>query len=151
MYEGHSPRQSEYRRQRRSSITERPDRIALWAFAMAIVVMVAAAASAHAGSGGISTGDTSASGGKYAKLWDGISTKNRRWARRTGECESGNNPRAISSDGTYRGAFQYMKSTWRDAPKSPGGDPINFTWRTQAVVAVYTKKHLGTKPWPVCG
>jgi hypothetical protein len=51
----------------------------------------------------------------------------------------------------YRGAFQFMKSTWRTSPKSPGGDPIRFTYKTQAVVAVHLKKRAGTSPWPVCG
>jgi len=60
MYEG-VPRRgdgTEYRRrQQASTITRRPDRIALWAVAMAVIAMVAAATSARAGSGG--TGSSS--------------------------------------------------------------------------------------------
>jgi hypothetical protein len=55
MYEGttRSRAEIEYRRSRAAPRVERrPDRIALWAFAMAVIAMVAAAASAHAGSGG---------------------------------------------------------------------------------------------------
>jgi hypothetical protein len=155
MYEGPArPRvPTEYRRApaRRSIFGERPDRVALWAFVMAVVMMVAAAANAHAGSGGTSATSTTSGGSKYSRLWDGISRKNKRWARRTSECESGGNAKAVSSGGTYRGAFQFTLYTWRHAPKSPGGDPVNYPWRTQAVVAVYLKKQEGTGAWPVCG
>jgi hypothetical protein len=94
-------------------------------------------------------GGTSA---KYQRLWDGISKKNKRWARRTARCESGGDPRIHGGGGTYHGAFQFMKSTWRHAPKSPGGDPHRYTKRTQSVVAVYLKKRDGAKNhWPHCG
>ena len=75
----------------------------------------------------------------------------RRWAHRTSECESGGNPRAIGGGGLYRGAFQFLKSTWRSSPKSPGGDPIAYSYRTQAVVAVLLKRRDGAGHWPVCG
>ena len=75
----------------------------------------------------------------------------RRWANRTSECESGRNPRAIGGGGLYRGAFQFMKATWRSSPKSPGGDPVRFSYRTQAVVAVLLMKRDGPGHWPVCG
>jgi hypothetical protein len=51
----------------------------------------------------------------------------------------------------YRGAFQFMKATWRTSPKSPGGDPIRYSYRTQAVVAVMLKRRDGAGHWPVCG
>ncbi len=112
-----------------------------------------------AASGGIGTGgggsDARDGGGrtdsKYVQIWDRTSKRDKRWARSTAECESGGDPRAIGGGGTYRGAFQFMKSTWRTSPKSPGGDPIRFTYKTQAVVAVALKKRAGTSPWPVCG
>jgi hypothetical protein len=44
-----------------------------------------------------------------------------------------------------------MRSTWRVSPKSPGGDPTAWNYRTQAVVAVALKRQQGTSPWPVCG
>ena|SRR5215208_359667 len=101
-------------------------------------------------SGGTST-SSDGSGGKYRRLWDDLSRRNKRWANHTAECESGKDPDAIGGGGTYRGAFQFMKSTWRHAPKSPGGDPIKYRYRTQAVVAVYVKKRDGTGHWPNCG
>jgi hypothetical protein len=129
-------------------------------FAVALIALlgaVFAAVPAASASGGISTGGDAkgSSGGKtapkYVRLWNRTSKRNKRWARNTAECESGGDPKAIGGGGTYRGAFQFMKSTWRTSPKSPGGDPIRYTYKTQAVVAVHLKKRTGTKPWPVCG
>ena len=58
---------------------------------------------------------------------------------------------AIGGGGIYRGAFQFMRSTWKSSPKSPGGAPIAHPYRTQAVVAVLLKQRQGSSPWPVCG
>ena len=113
------------------------------------VILASASAPAGAYSGGTST--TSGGGDKYQRLWDNVSRSNKRWASHTANCESGKNPDAIGGGGRYRGAFQFMKSTWRHAPKSPGGDPIKYPYRTQAVVAVYLKKRDGTGHWPNCG
>src|SRR5688500_2950919 len=144
------PAPTEYTRRERP--TPRPDRFAFWAVVMAVVAMFAGVASADGSDGGIGTGDepdtTSASSGKYATWWQNTSRRNKRWARRTSECESGGDPRAIGGGGTYRGAFQFMRSTWRAAPRSPGGDPIKYSWRTQAVVAVALKKRDGAGHWP---
>jgi hypothetical protein len=88
---------------------------------------------------------------KYDRIWDEFPSSEKRWARTTSECESGGDPNAIGGGGTYRGAFQFMKSTWKTSPKSPGGDPIDYDYRTQAVVAVLLKRDMGSSPWPVCG
>jgi hypothetical protein len=127
---------------------------------MAVVALIGATAvamtsSAVAASGGTSVsggGDSSKSGaGKYKRQWRKTSRHNKHWANKTAECESGKDPNAIGGGGQYRGAFQFMKSSWKNAPKTPGGDPIDYGYKTQAVVAVALKKHMGTKPWPVCG
>ena len=137
------------------SLAARPDRVALWAVILAVVAMLAGTASARGESGAIGPGggggggDTA--GGKFDRLWDGYSDKDHRWARRTSECESGGDPNAIGGGGKYRGAFQFLRSTWKAAPKSPGGDPIDYVWKTQAVVAVALKHRDGTGHWPVCG
>jgi hypothetical protein len=127
----------------------------LLAAALALFAAAAIAPAAVAGgSGGISADDgstKSTSGGKYKRLWNKISPRNKRWARRTAECESGRNPKAIGGGGRYRGAFQFMRQTWRAAPKSPGGDPIRYRYRTQAVVAVHLKRREGAGHWPSCG
>jgi len=80
-----------------------------------------------------------------------VSKKNKKWAKRVAECESGGNPNAIGGGGLYRGAFQFMRSTWRTSPRSPGGDPIDYSYKTQAFIAVRLKGRAGTSPWPSCG
>jgi hypothetical protein len=145
---------------RRKRTNPRPDRFAFWAVVMAVVAMFAGLATADAGardggigttSGGDGDGNRSAGKGKYGRIWDGYSDRNRRWARKTSRCESGGDPDAIGGGGMYRGAFQFMRSTWRHSPKTPGGDPIDYSWKTQAVVAVALKKRDGRGHWPVCG
>jgi Transglycosylase-like domain len=145
-------------RRRRSAVSERPDRIALWAFVLAVAVMIAAAVSAHASTGGASSGGSGGvgSGGgtvsaRYQSLWNSFPTRTQRWAHRTSRCESGNDPTAVGGGGRYRGAFQFTRPTWHNAPRSPGGDPVQYPWVTQAVVAVLLKHHVGTSPWPRCG
>jgi hypothetical protein len=109
-------------------------------------------AGASSGSGGVSTGgDTTAQASQYERLWAEVSRRDKRWARSTAECESGGDPKAIGGGGIYRGAFQFTKSTWRRAPKSPGGDPIDYPYKTQAVVAIALKRQDGTGHWPSCG
>jgi Transglycosylase-like domain len=86
------------------------------------------------------------------RLFDkNVSKKNKRWAKRVAHCESGGNPNAIGGGGRYRGAFQFMRSTWRTSPRSPGGDPVDYSYKTQAFVAVRLKGRAGTSPWPRCG
>ena len=124
---------------------------------LAMVFAVLAATDAGAYSGGVgpdSTSERSTSTNtapRYVRLYRRATTREKAWARRTAECESGGNPRAIGGGGAYRGAFQFLRSTWKTSPKSPGGDPIRYTYRTQAVVAIHLKRQMGTKPWPVCG
>ena len=90
-------------------------------------------------------------GMKYERIWDRMPGKDKRWAKTTSECESGGNPDAIGCGGLYRGAFQFTRSTWEASPKSPGGDPIAYPYRTQAVVAVLLMHRDGAQHWPVCG
>ncbi len=80
-----------------------------------------------------------------------VSAKNKRWARRVAECESGRDPNARGAGGLYRGAFQFQRSTWQSSPRSPGGDPIRFSYRTQSYVAVRLKMRDGAGHWPNCG
>jgi soluble lytic murein transglycosylase-like protein len=113
-----------------------------------------------AGSGGVATSSAGAEGeqpssgsraSKYARLWERTSRGDRRWAHKTAQCESGGDPDALGSGGLYRGAFQFMKSTWKSAPRSPGGDPIDYSYRTQAVVAIALMHADGAGHWPNCG
>ncbi len=123
-----------------------------------LAISLASGSGSAAASGGIgpdgSTGGSSQGKGddaKYDRLWDRVSNRNKRWASRTAQCESGKDPKAIGGGGAYRGAFMFLRSSWKNSPKSPGGDPIDFKYTTQAVVAVHLKKQMGTSPWPVCG
>ena len=123
-----------------------------------VLGMLASQATATTGSGGASASTTTTSaqsservGTKYERIWDRLSASDKRWARTTSECESGGDPDAIGSGGLYRGAFQFMRSTWEASPKSPGGDPIAYPYRTQAVVAILLKNRDGAQHWPVCG
>jgi hypothetical protein len=88
---------------------------------------------------------------KYNRLWDRVSPDDRDWARKVSWCESGRDPDALGLGGQYRGAFMFTRDAWKTSPKTPGGDPIDYSYRTQAVVAVALKKRDGTRPWPVCG
>jgi hypothetical protein len=123
----------------------------------------AGAAGASSGGFGPGSGGTGAGGGgqgasaneepaKFARLWDRrLRPAEKKWANRTSRCESGQDPDAIGGGGRYRGAFQFMRATWKRSPRSPGGDPIDYSYRTQAVVAVLLKRRDGAGHWPVCG
>ncbi len=141
-----------------SRISMRPKLGLLIALGLAVAAFSFAlgAGSAQA-SGGIGTGSGGGSSAnhssqaKYKRIWNKTSARDKRWAKHTAKCESGGDPKAIGGGGRYRGAFQFMKSTWRTSPKSPGGDPIKYTYKTQAVVAVKLKHRDGAGHWPVCG
>jgi hypothetical protein len=118
-----------------------------------LVGIMLAAASAQGGSGGTGPGGGGgdSSGDRYERMWDNFSSKDTRWARRTSKCESGDRAKVHGGGGSYHGAFQFMKSTWKSSPKSPGGDPHTYAWKTQAVVAVKLKQRDGAGHWPNCG
>ena len=87
----------------------------------------------------------------YDRQWKRkVQPQRKRWARRLAECESGRNPNALGAGGTYRGAFQFSRSTWANAPRSPGGDPIRFSFKTQAFIAVRLRMRDGKGHWPNC-
>lgn len=73
----------------------------------------------------------------------------RAWLDRVAACESSNNTRAVSPDGTYRGLFQFDIQTW--ASVGGQGDPIDATRSEQELRAVLLLRRRGTSPWPVCG
>ena len=85
------------------------------------VAMSSAALASSGGTGATSGGDSKSGGGKYERLWRKTSRHNKHWANKTAECESGKDPNAIGGGGRYRGAFQFMRSSWHHAPKTPGG------------------------------
>jgi hypothetical protein len=143
-------------------------KIALLAFAAAAFLagLLTHTASAADGSGGVGAGGSPATapasgsetGGasnatptKYERLWTRVTPSERRWAAKVSYCETGRDPDATALGGEYRGAFMFTWDAWRTSPKTPGGDPIDYSYRTQAVVAVMLMREVGTGPWPVCG
>jgi len=64
-------------------------------------------------------------------------------------CESGGDPAAVSSDGTYRGKYQFDYGTWESMGGS--GDPAAAPEAEQDYRAALLYAASGSSPWPVCG
>jgi soluble lytic murein transglycosylase-like protein len=64
-------------------------------------------------------------------------------------CESGGDPTAVSSDGTYRGLYQFDYGTWESMGGS--GDPAAAPVAEQNYRAALLYATAGSSPWPVCG
>ncbi len=66
-----------------------------------------------------------------------------------GACESGGDPAAVSSDGTYRGKYQFDYGTWESMGGT--GDPAAAPEAEQDYRAALLYAASGSGPWPVCG
>ena len=64
------------------------------------------------------------------------------------QCESGGNPRAVSPGGTYRGKYQFARSTWRSL--GGRGDPARAPEWKQDKLALKLYRREGLDPWPAC-
>jgi hypothetical protein len=64
-------------------------------------------------------------------------------------CESGGDPTAVSSDGTYRGKYQFDYGTWESMGGT--GDPAAAPEAEQDYRAALLYATAGSSPWPVCG
>lgn len=64
-------------------------------------------------------------------------------------CESGGDPTAVSSDGSYRGKYQFSFETW--AAVGGSGDPAAAPEAEQDYRAALLYAQSGSSPWPVCG
>ena len=64
-------------------------------------------------------------------------------------CESGGDPTAVSSDGTYRGKYQFDYGTWESVGGS--GDPAEASEQEQDYRAALLYSRSGSSPWPICG
>lgn len=64
-------------------------------------------------------------------------------------CESGGNPAAVSSDGSYRGKYQFSFETWASVGGS--GDPASAPEEEQDYRAALLYAQSGSSPWPICG
>ena len=69
--------------------------------------------------------------------------------QRIAQCESGGDPTAVSADGTYRGKYQFDRSTWQQLGGS--GDPAAAPESEQDQRALALYRQRGTAPWPNCG
>jgi hypothetical protein len=65
------------------------------------------------------------------------------------ECESGGDPTVVSSDGRYRGKFQFTRSTWRSL--GGRGDPADAPEWEQDKRALRLYRREGVEPWGACG
>lgn len=79
----------------------------------------------------------------------GITGTERKILDAIGKCESGGNPRIVSSGGDYRGKYQFSKATWGTVGGE--GDPAEATETEQDHRAAILLRRQGTKPWPTCG
>jgi hypothetical protein len=64
-------------------------------------------------------------------------------------CESGGSPTIVSSDGSYRGKYQFSFETWASVGGS--GDPAAASEDEQDYRAALLYAQSGSSPWPVCG
>jgi TolA-binding protein len=64
-------------------------------------------------------------------------------------CESGGDPRIVSSDGSYRGKYQFDYGTWESV--GGHGDPAAAPEAEQDYRAALLYSRSGSSPWPVCG
>jgi Transglycosylase-like domain len=82
----------------------------------------------------------------YASLPGGVSIET---LDAIASCESGGDPTAISSDGSYRGKFQFDYGTWESV--GGHGDPAAAPEAEQDYRAALLYSRSGSSPWPVCG
>jgi resuscitation-promoting factor RpfB len=80
---------------------------------------------------------------RYSPAADGLN-----WAA-LAQCESGGNPRSVSSDGRFRGLYQFTMGTWQSVGGS--GDPIDASSNEQTYRAQILYREDGDSPWPTCG
>ncbi len=71
-------------------------------------------------------------------------------------CESGGDYGAVSASGSYRGAYQFSRSTWnsvaaRSHPHLVGVDPAAAAPADQDAMALALYRSSGSSPWPHCG
>lgn len=64
-------------------------------------------------------------------------------------CESGGNPRAVSPDRRFFGAFQFLLSTWHGIGRP--GNPIDHSYGYQREAAADLARVAGFDSWPTCG
>jgi peptidoglycan hydrolase-like protein with peptidoglycan-binding domain len=97
---------------------------------------------------GIAAGSASTRSAKESSRSAGSASANPA-LEKIAQCESGGDPTAVSSDGTYRGKYQFDRQTWK--ANGGTGDPAAAPEATQDAIAAKLLAARGTAPWPVCG
>ena len=115
------------------------------AAAEAAAAAAAEAAAAEAAERAAAARATSSGGGGLGGGWAAL--------RR---CESGGDYGAVSSSGTYRGAYQFSRQTWdatarRSYPHLVGVDPAAASPGDQDAMAQALYRAAGAGQWPHCG
>jgi transglycosylase-like protein len=82
----------------------------------------------------------------YASLPAGVSLET---LNAIAACESGGDPAAVSSDGSYRGKYQFDLGTWESVGGT--GDPAAAPEPEQDYRAAMLYSQSGSSPWPICG
>lgn len=67
---------------------------------------------------------------------------------RIAECESGGDPTMVSSNGVYRGKYQFAVATWKAVGGT--GDPAAASEAEQDKRAAVLLQKQGPSAWPVC-
>ncbi len=83
---------------------------------------------------------------KFAQLPGGVSIGT---LESIASCESGGDPTIVSSDGSYRGKYQFDFGTWESV--GGHGDPAAAPEAEQDFRAALLYSRSGSSPWPVCG
>jgi resuscitation-promoting factor RpfB len=91
----------------------------------------------------VGTKERPAASGSIPATADGLN-----WAA-LAKCESGGRPDAVSSTGTYRGLYQFSRSTW--AAVGGSGDPAAASAEEQTRRAQILYERSGAGQWPHCG
>ncbi len=83
---------------------------------------------------------------RFAELPGGVSIET---LESIAACESGGDPTVVSSDGSYRGKYQFDYGTWESVGGQ--GDPAAAPEAEQDYRAALLYERSGSSPWPVCG
>jgi hypothetical protein len=83
---------------------------------------------------------------RFAHLPGGVSIET---LESIASCESGGDPKVVSSDGSYRGKYQFDFGTWESV--GGHGDPAAAPEAEQDYRAALLYSRSGSSPWPICG
>jgi len=98
-----------------------------------------------------SGGQSATGGGDQSSSGDGSGSSGSATSGVLGQiaqCESGGDPSAVSSDGQYRGKYQFTRETWNGL--GGAGDPAQAPEAEQDRLAQQLLEQSGTDPWAGC-